>query len=194
MLWSIPIARIAGTVVRIHVTFLLFLVWIGGAQWRLGGQEAALEGVLFMVLLFACVLAPSPLLSAQSPLVMLHCELREDGFSCPQAPTGNMRDLATRYTTRERIAEAEGKLGRLRELLAKPEVLANLPQETMETTWVTNTLVVPEPVEFEQQQQQQQEIQIANDMAQAPQMQQQARNTIESRARSRYMRPRNRPM
>ena len=57
MLWSIPIARIAGTVVRIHVTFLLFLVWIGGAQWRLGGQEAALEGVLFMVLLFACVLA-----------------------------------------------------------------------------------------------------------------------------------------
>ena len=132
------------------------------------------------------VLAPSPLLSAQSPLVMLHCELREDGFSCPQAPTGNMRDLATRYTTRERIAEAEGKLGRLRELLAKPEVLANLPQETMETTWVTNTLVVPEPVEFEQQQQQQQEIQIANDMAQAPQMQQQARNTIESRARSRY--------
>ena len=57
MLWSIPIARIAGTVVRIHVTFLLFLIWIGGAQWRLGGQEAALEGVLFMVLLFACVLA-----------------------------------------------------------------------------------------------------------------------------------------
>lgn len=57
MLWSIPIARIAGTVVRIHVTFLLFLIWIGGAQWRLGGREAALEGVLFMVLLFACVLA-----------------------------------------------------------------------------------------------------------------------------------------
>ena len=29
MLWSIPIVTIAGTVVRIHVTFLLFLVWIG---------------------------------------------------------------------------------------------------------------------------------------------------------------------
>jgi stage IV sporulation protein FB len=39
------------------VTFLLFLVWIGGAQWRLGGQEAAIEGVLFIVLVFACVLA-----------------------------------------------------------------------------------------------------------------------------------------
>jgi Zn-dependent protease len=57
MLWSIPIANIAGTVVRIHVTFLLFLVWIGGAQWRLGGREAAIESVLFIVLLFACVLA-----------------------------------------------------------------------------------------------------------------------------------------
>jgi stage IV sporulation protein FB len=57
MLWSIPIARIAGTVVRVHVTFLLFLVWIGGSYWRLGGREAAFEGVLFMVLLFACVLA-----------------------------------------------------------------------------------------------------------------------------------------
>jgi stage IV sporulation protein FB len=57
MLWSIPIARIAGTVVRLHVTFLLFLVWIGGSQWRLGGREAAFEGVLFIVLVFACVLA-----------------------------------------------------------------------------------------------------------------------------------------
>ncbi len=57
MLWSIPVARIAGTVVRIHVTFLLFLVWIGGAYWRQGGREAAVEGVLFMVLLFACVVA-----------------------------------------------------------------------------------------------------------------------------------------
>jgi stage IV sporulation protein FB len=57
MLWSIPVATIAGTVVRIHVTFLLFLVWIGGSYWRVGGREAALEGVLFIVLLFACVLA-----------------------------------------------------------------------------------------------------------------------------------------
>jgi Zn-dependent protease/CBS domain-containing protein len=57
MLWSFPIARIAGTTVRVHVTFLLFLVWIGGAYWRVGGREAALEGVLFMLLLFACVVA-----------------------------------------------------------------------------------------------------------------------------------------
>lgn len=57
MLWSIPIVTIAGTVVRIHMTFLLFLVWIGAAQWRVGGPDAAMQGVLFIVLLFACVLA-----------------------------------------------------------------------------------------------------------------------------------------
>src|SRR3954462_11516858 len=55
MLWSIPIARIAGTVVRVHVTFLLFLVWIAGTHWRLGGQAAGLDGVIFIVLLFARV-------------------------------------------------------------------------------------------------------------------------------------------
>jgi Zn-dependent protease/CBS domain-containing protein len=57
MLWSIPVATIAGTVVRVHMTFLLFLVWIGGSYWRLGGREAAIEGVVFILLLFACVLA-----------------------------------------------------------------------------------------------------------------------------------------
>src|ERR671912_1521597 len=57
MLWSIPIGVIAGTVVRVHMTFLLFLVWIGATQWRVGGRDAALEGVLFIVLIFACVLA-----------------------------------------------------------------------------------------------------------------------------------------
>jgi Zn-dependent protease/CBS domain-containing protein len=57
VLWSIPVATIAGTVVRVHMTFLLFLVWIGGSYWRLGGREGAIEGVLFIVLLFACVLA-----------------------------------------------------------------------------------------------------------------------------------------
>src|SRR5215210_3940268 len=57
MLWSLPIAVIAGTVVRIHITFLLFLIWIAGTQWQLGGQVAALDSVLFMLLLFGCVLA-----------------------------------------------------------------------------------------------------------------------------------------
>jgi hypothetical protein len=38
MLWSIPIVRIAGAVVRIRVILLQFLVWIVGAQWRLVGS------------------------------------------------------------------------------------------------------------------------------------------------------------
>src|SRR3954447_22549359 len=57
MLWSIPIAVIAGTVVRVHITFLLFLIWIAGTHWQLGGKAAALDSVVFIVLLFACVLA-----------------------------------------------------------------------------------------------------------------------------------------
>src|SRR4051812_20917726 len=56
MTWSFPIGSIRGTVIRIHLTFVLFLLWIGGAHYAQGGAQAAMEGVLFMVLLFACVL------------------------------------------------------------------------------------------------------------------------------------------
>lgn len=57
MLWSFPLAVLGGTVVRLHVTFLLFLVWIGASYWRAGGQAAAVDGVVYILLLFACVLA-----------------------------------------------------------------------------------------------------------------------------------------
>ncbi len=57
MSWSINIGRIAGTAVRIHLTFLLFLGWIFIASWYSGGQQAAWSSLLFMILLFACVLA-----------------------------------------------------------------------------------------------------------------------------------------
>ncbi|WP_158043336.1 site-2 protease family protein [Skermanella pratensis] len=56
MSWSIPIGTVKGTVIRIHVTFLLFLAWIGAMHYSHGGGPAALEGVVFIVLLFACVL------------------------------------------------------------------------------------------------------------------------------------------
>jgi Zn-dependent protease/CBS domain-containing protein len=55
--WSINIGTIAGTVVRIHLTFLLFLGWIFLAGWYSGGANAAWSGLAFMILLFACVLA-----------------------------------------------------------------------------------------------------------------------------------------
>jgi Zn-dependent protease/CBS domain-containing protein len=57
MSWSLNIGRIAGTAVRIHITFLLFLAWVWVASYASGGAEAAWSGLLFMILLFLCVLA-----------------------------------------------------------------------------------------------------------------------------------------
>jgi stage IV sporulation protein FB len=57
MSWSLNIGKISGTAVRIHVTFLLFLGWIFAASWASDGSTAAWQGLAFMVLLFACVLA-----------------------------------------------------------------------------------------------------------------------------------------
>ena len=57
MFWSIPIGVIAGTVVKLHITFILFLVWLAGMQWTMAGFEAALDLVILIVLIFACVLA-----------------------------------------------------------------------------------------------------------------------------------------
>jgi len=55
--WSVNIGSIAGTAIRIHFTFLLFLAWIFVASWASGGPSAAWGGLIFMLLLFACVLA-----------------------------------------------------------------------------------------------------------------------------------------
>jgi stage IV sporulation protein FB len=57
MSWSVNIGSIAGTAVRIHFTFLLFLAWLFVASWASGGPAAAWQGLAFMLLLFACVLA-----------------------------------------------------------------------------------------------------------------------------------------
>jgi stage IV sporulation protein FB len=57
MPWSLNIGTIAGTAVRVHVTFLLFLGWIFVASYVAEGAQAALTGLVFMVLLFSCVLA-----------------------------------------------------------------------------------------------------------------------------------------
>ena len=56
MPWSLTLGSVAGTAIRIHVTFLLFLVWIWAAYYRQGGAAAAWEGVVFVLLLFLCVL------------------------------------------------------------------------------------------------------------------------------------------
>src|SRR5215471_14584183 len=56
MSWSLNIGSVAGTAVRVHVTFLLFLAWIFGVNYFSGGSQAAWSGLLFIVLLFLCVL------------------------------------------------------------------------------------------------------------------------------------------
>ncbi len=56
MKWSYRIARIAGIDVRIHTTFLLLLAFIAWANYQGGGAAAAIEGVIFISLLFLCVL------------------------------------------------------------------------------------------------------------------------------------------
>ena len=47
MSWSFNIGSIAGTAVRIHVTFVLFLVWIFAASYASGGADAAWSATAF---------------------------------------------------------------------------------------------------------------------------------------------------
>ena len=56
MSWSLNIGKVAGTVVRIHLTFLLFLAWIFAASYASGGAATAWDSLVFMLLLFLCVL------------------------------------------------------------------------------------------------------------------------------------------
>ncbi len=52
---SIKLFNVAGTDVRLHPTFLLLVAWIGVVQWIAGGANAAVYGILFITLLFVCV-------------------------------------------------------------------------------------------------------------------------------------------
>lgn len=55
--WSLNIGSIAGTAIRVHITFLLFLIWIFAASYASGGADAAWNGLLFILLVFTCVVA-----------------------------------------------------------------------------------------------------------------------------------------
>ena len=58
MSWSLNIGTIAGTAVRVHITFLLFLGWIFLRELRRRAERRRPgHGLAFMLLLFACVLA-----------------------------------------------------------------------------------------------------------------------------------------
>jgi Zn-dependent protease/CBS domain-containing protein len=55
MSWSIPIVRIAGIQLRMHVTFLLLIAWLAFIYYSSGGSAAAVSGVIVVLLLFLCV-------------------------------------------------------------------------------------------------------------------------------------------
>ena len=57
MSWSFPIGRLFGSDVRVHATFFLLLAWIAAAAWIDGGAALAAANLLFVLALFACVLA-----------------------------------------------------------------------------------------------------------------------------------------
>jgi Zn-dependent protease len=55
MSWSIPIVRIAGIQLRIHVTFVLLIAALAFGYYAEGGSAVALARVFFILLLFLCV-------------------------------------------------------------------------------------------------------------------------------------------
>lgn len=57
MSWSFPIGHLFGSELRVHGTFFLLLAWIGIAGWIDGGPAAAGVSLLYILVLFACVVA-----------------------------------------------------------------------------------------------------------------------------------------
>jgi Zn-dependent protease/predicted transcriptional regulator len=56
MKWSIPLGRLAGIRLFMHITFPLLLLWIGWQHWRVSATWSAVaSGVGFILLLFGCV-------------------------------------------------------------------------------------------------------------------------------------------
>src|SRR6266704_283461 len=55
MAWSLPIFRIAGIQLRIHITFLLLIVWLAFGYYAQGGSAVAASRGIFVLLLFLCV-------------------------------------------------------------------------------------------------------------------------------------------
>ncbi len=76
------------------------------------------------------VLIPSPLLAQDSPYILLHFQFAPKGtLTSPQAPAGNMLDLAeARYASYESIEAATARLRELRSRLSRDTLLGALPR------------------------------------------------------------------
>lgn len=57
MSWSFPIGHLFGSELRVHVTFFLLIAWIGATGWLQGGPATAAIYILYVLILFACVIA-----------------------------------------------------------------------------------------------------------------------------------------
>lgn len=55
MKWSIPLGRVWGIPIRMHLTFILLLAWIAWLGWSVDGLRASLWAVALIICLFACV-------------------------------------------------------------------------------------------------------------------------------------------
>jgi stage IV sporulation protein FB len=55
MKWVYTIGRIAGTEIKLHLTFVLFIAWIAFTEYQRGGPAAALYATVFLLALFLCI-------------------------------------------------------------------------------------------------------------------------------------------
>lgn len=55
MRWSYRLGRIAGTDIKVHVTFFLLLAWLAFQAYSEGGAAAAIDRSVFIIALFGCV-------------------------------------------------------------------------------------------------------------------------------------------
>lgn len=55
MRWVYTIGRIAGTEIKVHVTFVLFVGWIALGEYQRGGPAVALSATVFLLALFLCI-------------------------------------------------------------------------------------------------------------------------------------------
>ncbi len=53
--WLIPLGRIRGTAIRVHVTLVLLVAWYAWQGWKLAGVGGAVDQFLFLALLFLSV-------------------------------------------------------------------------------------------------------------------------------------------
>lgn len=56
MRWTYTIGRIAGTEIKVHLTFVLFLVWWAVGGYQQGGTSGAFAASLWLLAVFGCIL------------------------------------------------------------------------------------------------------------------------------------------